>query len=174
MVGVSRMKVASPASHHVYLIIVCIVDDPNVAAYVARRVSKGFPPIQHGSLYDIISIICDHEFAEMIVNKLRKHTETHEVPAPEEVPAPNHGANAKETPRPRQSLGDYYISNQPHISPEDHGNNFPESECQDPHGNHPKEPQKKHPKQHEKVMCVSLVLGVSLRVPCVSCGRCCV
>lgn len=99
-------------------------EDPNVAGYVSRRVAKGFTPVEQGSIYDIISKICDHELAEIITNKMRRHSkepgkekeqrdrqdeEDQEEHAHERGHDPNQAAQHPPN-RPRQSLGEYYIA----------------------------------------------------------------
>jgi hypothetical protein len=93
-------------------------EDPNVAGYVSRRVAKGFTPVEQGSIYDIISKICDHELAEIITNKMRRHSEEprkekEQRDRQDDEDERGHDPNqaAPQPPnRPRQSLGEYYIA----------------------------------------------------------------
>jgi len=107
--------------HHAIVLMLFTDRDPNVARYVERRESLGFPAVGSGTTYDIISKICDHELAEVITNKMRKHTKDKEKEKEKEEDKEKEEENAppqsspKHTSHPenfraRQSLGEYYIS----------------------------------------------------------------
>lgn len=87
--------------------------------------------MEAGTIYDIISRICDHELAEVITSKMRKHTEEkegngndqekgkegkeneqHKENSPPHS-SPNPSSKKAPAARPRQTLGEYYISHPP-------------------------------------------------------------
>jgi hypothetical protein len=115
---------------------------------VARRESKGFVPRDVGTTYDIISKMCDHELAEIITSKMRKHEKDKEKEKEQDTEKEQDKEDAQDkdeeddkdgdscrgqeqgegrdkgnrapqqTPKPqahkpRQSLGEYYISHPP-------------------------------------------------------------
>ena len=100
------------------VVMLCTAEDPNIAGYVARREARGFPPVESGTMYDIISKICDHELAQVITQKMLKHeaSKTKEKESEKaneeggEEQAPPHSSPQK---RSRQSLGEYYIQHPP-------------------------------------------------------------
>ena len=91
-----------------------IGEDTNVVDYVSRRQSKGFPSLEQGSLYDIVTNICDHELAEIITMRMKKHNDnTPKEQFHSQEPDKSQGAHP-ETNKPRQSLADYYLAHPKH------------------------------------------------------------
>jgi hypothetical protein len=121
--------------------MLCTAQDPNISEYVARREAEGMPAIEHGTVYDIISKICDHELAEVITRNMIKHdeakanekenddqTKAKEKENDDQAKAKENDDQAKakekenedpkdpaqpQPPRGRQSLGEYFISHPP-------------------------------------------------------------
>jgi hypothetical protein len=109
--------------------MLCTAHDPNVSGYVARREARGMPAVDNGTLYDIISKICDHELAVLITCNMLKHDRAQAKEKETDAQAKAQEKESEEPERPeatsekmpeepqapqgRQSLGEYFISHPP-------------------------------------------------------------
>jgi len=129
-----------------------IGDDTNVVDYVSRRQSKGFPTMEQGSLYDIVTNICDHELAQIITLRMKKHTNnTPNEPFDSQEPGKSQGAHP-ETNKPRQSLAHYYLAHPTHTYTQYESGNASQKESQaEPDDDKPKkQTPKKNPQKRKR------------------------
>jgi hypothetical protein len=129
------------------------------------------PAVESGTVYDIISKICDHELAEVVTSKMIKHDqvkakenenddqakaqekENEEREQPED--AQDQRPEQPQPPRGRQSLGEYFISHPP-ITYAPLGQAHSEEEELEGYQAPPDVPgyQDDQPRQQDKVSCL--------------------